>query len=103
MVNLDGSYEPTRYWQLPQTRLSERDLSSAEAVGHLQDLLSDALRLHIRADVPVGFELSGGMGSFSITGTAAQLGAPMKVFTFSFPDSKVDEEVPLRGDRILAL
>ena len=51
------------YWRPARERMRASDLSAAEAVQSLRALLSDALRLRVRADVPVAFELSGGVDS----------------------------------------
>jgi asparagine synthase (glutamine-hydrolysing) len=51
----------------------------------------------MRADVPVGFELSGGMDSSALVAlAAASFDKPMEVFTVSWPGSEVDEEVYAR-------
>ncbi len=63
-------------------------------VSRIQDLLSDAIRLRLRADVPVGSCLSGGLDSSAIVGWMRKhLGndLPLHVYTAIFPESKVDE------------
>lgn len=91
-IRSDGTYEPEAFWQLPQQRLHERDITPSEAIAHLKDLLSDAVRVRLRADVPLGIELSGGMDSSAITAFAAQMGRDISTFTVSFPGTDSDEE-----------
>lgn len=57
-----GTLRPLRYWS-PQA-VSYRD--EATAVQEFRDLLSDAVRLRLRSDVPVGVTLSGGLDSSSV-------------------------------------
>ena len=50
-VEADGSYQPVKYWELPNHRLSRNDISIDEAKDRLKELLGDAVRLRLRADV----------------------------------------------------
>lgn len=91
-VQADGHYEPQTYWQLPTHRLTEADLSIPDAIAKARFLLTDALKLRLRADVPVGLSLSGGLDSSALVALAAQSGIPLNTFTVSFPGTSVDEE-----------
>lgn len=53
------------WYSLPQGQ-TLRHLSDSAAAGQFADLLSDAIRLRLRADVPVGTCLSGGLDSSAI-------------------------------------
>lgn len=63
----------SRYWGLtfPETG-AEEQISEEEAAEQLQDLLSDATRLRLRADVAVGSYLSGGIDSTFIAALIRQ-------------------------------
>jgi asparagine synthase (glutamine-hydrolysing) len=63
---------PTRYWSLP-TRPGRIEPSVDEARACYSELFTDAVRLRLRADVPVGTCLSGGVDSSSIVAVAGQL------------------------------
>ena len=92
---LDGSgtWNPQRYWSLPPHRLTPSDLSVSEAAGGLRGLLCDALTLRLRADVPVAFELSGGMDSSALVGLAAgALGRKFTTCTIEFDEAHSNEE-----------
>lgn len=91
-LNPDGSYEPQRFWQLPNKRLKDSDINFDETLNQFKTLLTSAIQLRMRADVPVGFQLSGGMDSSSLVALSAQSGYTLKSFTVAFPDSSVDEE-----------
>ncbi len=81
----------TPYWQLDYGA-PERRRSAAEWSGELRELLTDATRLRLRADVPVGAYLSGGLDS-SITAALAQRfsGDRLKTFSVTFEDDEFDE------------
>jgi len=61
-----------RFWSLPNQRLSERQLSAGTAAEELRALLSDAVRIRMIADYPVGVELSGGLDSSVLAFEAAK-------------------------------
>jgi len=92
-VEADGRYRPQSYWQVPSERLDPRELSTGEAAKRLRELLEDAVRLRMRADVPVSVQLSGGMDSSALVALAAQVDAPVSAYTVKFDDTDVDEEV----------
>lgn len=80
----------SRYWQLPTDRL---DVSLDSAAEMFHDLLQDSVRLRLRADVPVGTSLSGGLDSSAIVCLIRNLGADAGQRTFSarMPDPRLDE------------
>jgi asparagine synthase (glutamine-hydrolysing) len=84
------------YWRLeypdfdaraPTDRRASRDIAE-----NLADLLIDATRIRLRADVPVGAYLSGGLDSSIITAAVKRI-APTRLRTFSvaFEDGEFDE------------
>lgn len=71
-----------QYWNVEPI---EDQLSENEAVERLNDLLKDAVRLQMIADVPVGAFLSGGLDSSLIVSLMARLTQrQVKTFTVSF-------------------
>src|SRR3954469_5300990 len=64
-----------------------------EALARLDAALRDSVRVHLRADVPLGLFLSGGVDSTALTVAIAELGTrPEAAFTLGFPDSDVADE-----------
>jgi asparagine synthase (glutamine-hydrolysing) len=91
-VQADGSYQTVKYWDVPNRRLGVNDISVHEAKERLKELLGDAVRLRLRADVPVSVQLSGGMDSSALLALAANNASRVHAFTVAFPGSDVNEE-----------
>jgi asparagine synthase (glutamine-hydrolysing) len=83
--------DASRYWHLDYHELSE-NASSNRLAEELRWLLEDATRLRLRADVPVGAYLSGGLDS-SITAALAQeiSGERLQTFSVTFSENEFDE------------
>jgi asparagine synthase (glutamine-hydrolysing) len=79
-----------RYWSLPPA--DSRPPAEREIVDEVDRRLTDAVRLRLRADVPVGAFLSGGIDSGLVTALAARNSSrPVKTFTVGFDDGGFDE------------
>jgi len=67
-VTAAGVGEPVAYWDLSMNPvLQSREIHDEEAAGEFLDLMTDAVRVHLRSDVPVGTCLSGGLDSSTLT------------------------------------
>lgn len=84
--------KPEQFWSIPGIRMAEADISPDEAIKKFRELFYRALELRLRADVPLGFELSGGMDSSSIVAAAVELGHRATTFTVKFQEAHSDEE-----------
>ncbi len=83
------------YWSLPDAA-RERSaalggLSERQVAARVHDELGDAVRLHLRSDVPVGVNLSGGLDSSTVVGLAAAHVEQVRTFTIHFQGERFDE------------
>lgn len=93
-LTTDGSApRVVRYWDWDHPTAHERgDSSPREWIERLRDVLEEAVRLRLRADVPVGCYLSGGLDSCAVLGLAARHAPrPLRAFTVSLDDPTYDE------------
>ncbi|WP_454855956.1 asparagine synthase (glutamine-hydrolyzing) [Rhizobium binxianense] len=80
----------TPYWKLEFPDHGDHAVAAAEE--ELNDLLTDATRLRLRADVEVGCYLSGGLDSSVVAAIASGLDAqPLRTFAIAFESKEHDE------------
>jgi len=93
MTVKDGHITKRAFWTLPYYAPENRWQSSfTEACEALHDLLLDAVRIRLRADVPVGAYLSGGLDSSLITALIARnFNNRLKTFSIGFQEGSFDE------------
>jgi asparagine synthase (glutamine-hydrolysing) len=85
------------YWDVnmpSNEQLQAGQTSDQEWIERLSHTLQEAVRLRMRADVPVGCYLSGGLDSCTMLGMAAQFTQqPIQAFTLSFDHEDYDERL----------
>jgi asparagine synthase (glutamine-hydrolysing) len=89
-----GGVRLARYWEIDYQAADagRAGPSDAEASSAFREVLTEAVRLRLRADVPVGCYLSGGLDSCAVFGLAAPLcGRPIRAFTLTFDRADYDE------------
>jgi asparagine synthase (glutamine-hydrolysing) len=91
-VGADGTLVVEPYWDpiaVPQRPASQGEDELAE---ELRDLLTDAVRLRMISDVPLGAFLSGGIDSSTVVALMSGASStPVKTFSIGFPDRSYDE------------
>jgi asparagine synthase (glutamine-hydrolysing) len=79
-----------RWWNLADQR--EQDHTFEDWAVEFMSVLDDATRIRLRADVPWGAFLSGGVDSSTIVGLMARhVQQPVKTFCIGFADPRFDE------------
>ncbi len=94
MVVSDGGIQaPQPYWSIPYYQPSELWRGTFdEAKEELVGILNDAIALRLRADVPVGAYLSGGLDSSIITSVIAKnFNNHLRTFSLAFEENPFDE------------
>lgn len=87
-----GAPHVERWWSLADQQ--ERDHTLADWSAEFMALLDDATRIRLRADVPWGAFLSGGVDSSTIVGLMARhVKRPVRTFCIGFEDPRFDESV----------
>ena len=83
-----------KYWDFdyPEAERARPHRSEAEYVEQFRSALEEAVRLRLRADVPVGCYLSGGLDSCAVLGLASRHHPePIHAFTLTFDRVEYDE------------
>ncbi|HQC73053.1 MAG TPA: asparagine synthase (glutamine-hydrolyzing) [Candidatus Competibacteraceae bacterium] len=79
------------YWSLQQ--IQPLPISPGEADEQFTALMDDVMRKHLRADVPFGLFLSGGIDSSTLLALIRNAGAaPLRSYSIGFPGSEVFNE-----------
>lgn len=92
-LHLDGREVLRSYWALPQDTIEPQ----GDPVEEFSRLFASSMRIRMRADVPVGVMLSGGMDSTSIACEMARLVGPVgqraaPVHAFCYEADEFDEK-----------
>ena len=90
-IDYAGRYREWRYWSIP----SDRDAAPGNPAEAFAELFEDAVRVHMRSDVPVAVHLSGGLDSTSIACASARVRAGANasgpLAAFCYEDPRFDE------------
>ena len=87
-------FQVNRYWDFNYPRAADISLkrSTEDYIEEFRHVLEEAVRIRLRADVPVGVYLSGGLDSCSVLGLAARYHPdPIRAFTLTFEHAAYDE------------
>src|SRR5262245_42786477 len=93
MLATAGGVRIVRYWDFDYPPADAGALrSDAEYAEAFRHQLDEAVRIRLRADVPVGCYLSGGIDSCAVLGLATRHRSdPIRVFTLAFDRADYDE------------
>jgi asparagine synthase (glutamine-hydrolysing) len=94
LIATEQHLQLNQYWDFDYPRAGDPALerSDADYIAEFRHQLEDAVRIRLRADVPVGVYLSGGLDSCSVLGLAAKYHPdPIRAFTLTFEHAAYDE------------
>ena len=95
LLATDRHIQLVQYWDFdyPKADSKAAQRPDADYVAEFRFALEEAVRLRLRADVPVGCYLSGGLDSCAVLGLAAKHRRdPIRAFTLTFDRADYDEE-----------
>jgi asparagine synthase (glutamine-hydrolysing) len=94
LIATEKHIQINRYWDFnyPIASANAPSRPDAEYAAEFRHVLEEAVRIRLRADVPVGVYLSGGLDSCSVLGLAARHHPdPIRAFTLTFESADYDE------------
>jgi len=94
LIATDHHFQLNQYWDFDYPVAADvRQVPAEEHAAAVRHALEEAVRLRLRADVPVGCYLSGGLDSCAVIGLAARHHPdPIRAFTLTFDRPDYDEE-----------
>ncbi len=89
---VNGKMTKGRYWRMDYPETFDYSRPIEDYAEELKDLLTDSVRLRLRADVPVGAYLSGGLDSSVTTALVRKIDKTrLETFSVAFSDKAFDE------------
>lgn len=86
-----GKLTTERYWHAPE-EIERQRVSSSDPIAAFLKIFDEAVQLRLRADVPLGAFLSGGLDSSAIVASLAHLGASeIRTFSIGFRGDPASE------------
>lgn len=93
IVNSVGITKNIEYWDVIYPEINQIEYNPDEEfyTGRLEELITQSVKLRLRADVPVGFYMSGGLDSSLVSVIATELTPGVKRFSFSIDFEERDK------------
>lgn len=83
-----------QWWDLTQESSFTENKSENQWIEDFNNILEDAVRIRLRADVPFGAFLSGGIDSSTVVAHMSHImDNPVKTFSIGFHDARFDESI----------
>src|SRR5262249_7067469 len=91
LVYQNGTFQQSKYWDVPLSDFPIGYKTESEYMLELRDLLENAVRARLAADVPVGIFLSGGLDSSLVAALAKKSDDQIECFSIGFDEKSFDE------------
>lgn len=93
ILEIDRGGQPSlhQYWSVGEGSRHAPQEGEEELSERLESLMTDAFRLRMISDVPVGVFLSGGVDSSALVALLKRDGPPIRTFTIGFDDERFNE------------
>ncbi len=85
LIYKNNSLTIERYWNMPEINTS---ITLEQALPKFKELLRNAIKKQLVADVPVGAFLSGGLDSTTVVALATEFTKKIKTFSFGYEGTK---------------
>ena len=93
LVLENSTLKKSIYWDWEFSKQNMFETCEEKQAEELHDLLIDATRIRLRADVPVGAYLSGGLDSSALVALIHRYGeVPLRTFSLNFDNPNYDEK-----------
>ncbi|WP_411895052.1 asparagine synthase (glutamine-hydrolyzing) [Winogradskyella sp. A2] len=90
---INGTLETKEYWNIDYHNSDQFKGCYTDAKSELKNLLSDAVKIRLFADVPVGVFLSGGIDSSLVASMASNTNNKIRTFSVKFNEKGFDESI----------
>jgi asparagine synthase (glutamine-hydrolysing) len=88
----DGAVEIRRYWDLSFAGTESAHRTDQDLIAEFRERFTEAVRMRLMSDVPLGVFLSGGIDSASIAAVMSRLvEEPIKTFSVAFAEREANE------------
>ena len=92
LVVKNGKFNEYKYWDLPEIDEANMIRDKDYIYERFDSLFRDAVKIRMRADVPYGAFLSGGLDSSAVVSVMSSISNfPINTFTIGFPEREFDE------------
>lgn len=86
LIERDGTTRTERYWDAMDNPVDLRGVSDKEISERVLEALTDAVKLRMVSDVPIGIFLSGGIDSSANAALFSRCGGEVKTFSIGYDD-----------------